>query len=116
MTARAERAISRDPFWVRASVDVTLRTRLALPVRAIYADSLRGAECNRGPDGSATQQGFPRTMSPLASSSDAPRVAKDQVDPVRHLLGIATGRGLNPERDANYLTVMPSKERSHDNP
>jgi hypothetical protein len=34
---------------------------------------------------------------------------KDQVDPVRHLIGTATGWGGNPEKDAMYLTVMPSK-------
>jgi hypothetical protein len=34
---------------------------------------------------------------------------KDQVDPVRHLIGTATGWGGNPEKDAMYLTVVPSK-------
>jgi hypothetical protein len=34
---------------------------------------------------------------------------KDQVDPVRHLIGTATGWGGNPEKDAMYLTVTPSK-------
>jgi len=34
---------------------------------------------------------------------------KDQVDPVRHLIGTATGWGGNPEKDAMYLTMVPSK-------
>jgi hypothetical protein len=34
---------------------------------------------------------------------------KDQVDPVRHLIGTATGWGGNPEKDAMYLTVVPNK-------
>jgi hypothetical protein len=35
--------------------------------------------------------------------------AKGQVDPVRHLLGAATGWGGNPEKDAMYLTVVPPR-------
>jgi hypothetical protein len=35
--------------------------------------------------------------------------ARDQVDPVRHLIGTATGWGGNPEKDAIYLTITPSK-------
>lgn len=34
---------------------------------------------------------------------------RGEVDPVRHLIGVATGWGGNPERDAIYLTVVPSK-------
>ncbi len=34
---------------------------------------------------------------------------KDEVDPVRHLIVTATGWGLNPEKDAIYLNVVPSK-------
>jgi len=34
---------------------------------------------------------------------------KDQVDPVRHLIGTATGWGGNAEKDALYLTVVPGK-------
>ncbi|MBB5764422.1 DUF1254 domain-containing protein [Methylorubrum rhodesianum] len=34
---------------------------------------------------------------------------KDQVDPVRHLIGTASGWGGNPEKDATYVTVTPSK-------
>jgi hypothetical protein len=34
---------------------------------------------------------------------------RDEVDPVRHLIGTATGWGGNPEKDAMYLTVTPSK-------
>jgi len=33
---------------------------------------------------------------------------KDQVDPVRHLIGTASGWGGNPEKDATYITVTPS--------
>jgi len=35
--------------------------------------------------------------------------AKDQVDPVRHLIGTAAGWGGNPEKDAMYLSVTPEK-------
>lgn len=35
--------------------------------------------------------------------------SKDQVDPVRHLVGTATGWGGNPEKDATYLPVFPAK-------
>jgi hypothetical protein len=34
---------------------------------------------------------------------------KEQVDPIRHLIGTATGWGGNPEKDATYLNVTPSK-------
>jgi hypothetical protein len=34
---------------------------------------------------------------------------KDEVDPVRHLIVTATGWGLNPDKDAMYLNVTPSK-------
>jgi hypothetical protein len=35
--------------------------------------------------------------------------ARNQVDPVRHLIGTATGWGGNAEKDATYLTVTPSR-------
>ncbi len=34
---------------------------------------------------------------------------KDQVDPVRHLIGTAAGWGGNPDQDATYLSVTPAK-------
>ncbi len=34
---------------------------------------------------------------------------KDQVDPVRHLIGSAMAWGGNPEKDAIYLNVTPGK-------
>ena len=34
---------------------------------------------------------------------------KEEVDPVRHLIGTATGWGGNPEKDAKYLMGVPSK-------
>ena len=34
---------------------------------------------------------------------------RDQVDPVRHLIGTATAWGGNPDKDAIYLNVTPSK-------
>jgi hypothetical protein len=34
---------------------------------------------------------------------------KEQVDPVRHLIGTALGWGGNPDRDATYLNVTPPK-------
>lgn len=35
--------------------------------------------------------------------------AKGQVDPVRHLIGTASGWGGNPDKDATYLTSTPDK-------
>lgn len=35
--------------------------------------------------------------------------AKDQVDPIRHLIGSAVGWGGNPEKDATYLNETPQK-------
>lgn len=35
--------------------------------------------------------------------------SKEEVDPVRHLIGTATGWGGNPEKDATYLNVTPEK-------
>jgi len=34
---------------------------------------------------------------------------KEQVDPVRHLIGAASGWGGNPDKDATYLSVTPNK-------
>jgi hypothetical protein len=34
---------------------------------------------------------------------------KDQVDPIRHLIGTAAGWGGNPDKDATYLNITPSK-------
>ena len=34
---------------------------------------------------------------------------KDEVDPVRHLIGTASAWGLNPDKDAIYLNVTPAK-------
>jgi hypothetical protein len=34
---------------------------------------------------------------------------KTQVDPIRHLIGTAAGWGGNPDKDATYLNVTPSK-------
>ena len=34
---------------------------------------------------------------------------KDQVDPIRHLIGTAAGWGGNPDKDATYLNVTPAK-------
>jgi hypothetical protein len=35
--------------------------------------------------------------------------SRDQVDPVRHLIATASGWGLNPDKDAMYLNVTPSR-------
>ncbi|TKV71869.1 DUF1254 domain-containing protein [Bradyrhizobium elkanii] len=35
--------------------------------------------------------------------------SKEQVDPVRHLIGTAAGWGGNPDKDASYLSVTPSR-------
>lgn len=34
---------------------------------------------------------------------------KGKVDPVRHLIGTAAGWGGNPDKDATYLSITPSK-------
>jgi hypothetical protein len=34
---------------------------------------------------------------------------KDQVDPIRHLIGTALGWGGNPDKDATYLNITPPK-------
>ena len=34
---------------------------------------------------------------------------RDEVDPIRHLIVTATGWGLNPDKDAIYLNVTPTK-------
>jgi hypothetical protein len=34
---------------------------------------------------------------------------KDQVDPIRHLIGTAAGWGGNPDKDATYVSYAPSK-------
>ena len=34
---------------------------------------------------------------------------KDQVDPIRHLIGSAAAWGGNPDKDATYLNVIPAK-------
>lgn len=35
--------------------------------------------------------------------------SRDQVDPIRHLIGTAAGWGGNPEKDATYLNVTPDR-------
>ena len=35
--------------------------------------------------------------------------SRDKVDPIRHLIGTATGWGGNPDKDATYLNVTPTK-------
>src|SRR5260370_34270148 len=47
-----------------------------------------------------------------ATLSDTKRMfgTKDQVDPVRRLIGAASVWGGNPEKDAMYLNVTPSKD------
>jgi hypothetical protein len=34
---------------------------------------------------------------------------KEQVDPIRHLIGTASGWGGNPDKDATYLNITPAK-------
>ena len=34
---------------------------------------------------------------------------KDEVDPVRHLIGTASAWGLNPDKEAVYLNVTPAR-------
>ena len=50
----------------------------------------------------------------LVLASDLPDThrmfgAKDEVDPVRHLIGAASAWGGNPEKEALYLNVTPGK-------
>ena len=51
------------------------------------------------------------TLPDYASACSA---RKDEVDPVRHLIGAATAWGGNPEKDAMYLNVTPTQERRQD--
>ena len=39
---------------------------------------------------------------------------KEEVDPVRHLIGTAAGWGGNPDKDATYLNVTPAKNDGND--
>jgi hypothetical protein len=60
----------------------------------------------------ATQKKVRDTLNTLAESlPDLNRAFgwKGQVDPVRHLLGTASGWGGNPDKDAVYLNVVPKK-------
>jgi len=34
---------------------------------------------------------------------------RDEVDPIRHLIGTAAGWGGNPDKDATYLNVTPAR-------
>jgi hypothetical protein len=34
---------------------------------------------------------------------------KEEVDPVRHLIGTASAWGLNPDKEAVYLNVTPTR-------
>ena len=43
---------------------------------------------------------------PITRRRSAPR---RQVDPIRHLIGTASGWGGNPDKDATYLNVTPAK-------
>ena len=36
---------------------------------------------------------------------------KEQVDPIRHLIGTAAAWGGNPDKDATYLNITPDQER-----
>jgi hypothetical protein len=60
----------------------------------------------------ATQKKVRDALLVLASTlPDSKRMfgARDQVDPVRHLIGAASAWGGNPEKDALYLNVVPPK-------
>jgi hypothetical protein len=48
---------------------------------------------------------------PASTLPDTKRMfgTRDQVDPVRHLIGAASAWGGNPEKDALYLNVVPPK-------
>ncbi len=48
-------------------------------------------------------------LSSTKSGFDHAFGAKDQVDPVAHLLGTAAGWGGNPDKDAKYIGVTPAK-------
>ena len=39
---------------------------------------------------------------------------KDEVDPVRHLIGTAAAWGGNPDKDATYLNITPAKNDGND--
>jgi hypothetical protein len=41
---------------------------------------------------------------------------KNEVDPVRHLIGATSAWGGNPEQDALYLNVVPAKNEARRHP
>ena len=49
------------------------------------------------------------TLSATTSGFDHAFGAKDQVDPVAHLLATAAAWGGNPDKDAKYISVTPAK-------
>jgi hypothetical protein len=48
-------------------------------------------------------------LAPLAGSFKNAFGAKGQVDPIKHLIGTASGWGGNPDKDATYLSFAPAK-------
>ena len=77
------------------------------------ARQIRGAELGSG----EPEEGARRAAGARATTCRTSRRAfgaKDEVDPVRHLIGTAAGWGGNPDKDAIYLNVTPQQERRHD--
>jgi hypothetical protein len=56
-----------------------------------------------------TSAGFRRSDRTCAGGPQSATLASNEVDPVRHLIGTASAWGLNPDKDAIYLNVTPSK-------
>jgi hypothetical protein len=64
----------------------------------------------------ASQKKIRDALLVLAASTDGFKRAfgtKDQVDPIRHLLGTAAGWGGNPDKDAVYGGFTPAKNDGH---
>jgi len=80
-------------------------------------DAVKISQTNPGrfevPDSDrASQKKVPDALIVLGSTLPDLRKAfgaKEEVDPVRHLIGIATAWGGNPDKDAIYLNVTPSR-------
>ena len=79
-------------------------------IKVEQASARRSSRCPTGTgqpeEGARGAPGAGHRRFPIPSSMFGPR---EQVDPVRHLIGSAMAWGGNPEKDAIYLNVTPSQ-------
>ena len=86
----------------------SMRCRTPITIEPAQSRAIRGSEVGpvKPQEGARRAAGARRDDSRLAAALFGRR---DEVDPVRHLIGTATGWGGNPDRDAIYLNVTPGK-------